>query len=334
MGYGSRILFVVVIVLSVVSVGLVFLTQLRGQADGESVSAVAVPISEEQLVEPEPSPTTQPVRLLFGGDLMFDRNIRLRMQEFGVDHPLEQLTPLLSSYDAVIANLEGPITSSKSRSVGSEPGSTNNFFFTFQPEIVPMLLANNLSIVNLGNNHITNFSVEGIAETKQLLQAGGVAFFGNTGQELVPAERTHYQEFGQLTVAFVNLNQFTSRGFESALVDTKEATKSADVVIVMPHWGEEYTPEPNTVIQQQAHQLIDAGAHVIIGAHPHVIQSVEDYRGKRIYYSLGNFVFDQYFEPAVRAGWLVEMLILPDATMQFREIPIRLETNGQTVLQQ
>ncbi len=332
MRIGTQLLFGAVIVLTIVSVGLVFLTQLRSQETAAIAESNPVPTAQAEIAYP-PTPSPQPVRLLFGGDLMFDRNIRLRMQEFGVRHPLAQLTEFFSRYDAVIANLEGPVTDNLSRSVGSQPGSTNNFFFTFQPEIVPMLKENNLTVLNLGNNHITNFGTDGIVQTKRYLSEAGIAYFGNTGQEKLANERVLFKRFGEHTIAFVNLNQFTAQGFETAVADTVYASQSADIVIVMPHWGEEYTPEPNRVIREQAHQLVDAGADAIVGGHPHVIQSWEDYMGKRIYYSLGNFVFDQYFQPEVKKGWLVEMHIWQNGQLQYKEIPIRLETDGRTVLE-
>jgi len=333
MRFGSQLLFGAVISVTVISVGLVLLTQLRKQTSSTVPEIVESPKPTPD-VEPKPLTQRLPVRLLFGGDLMFDRNIRLRMQEFGVSHPLAQLTTIFAQYDAVIANLEGPVTNSPSRSVGSVPGSTNNFFFTFQPEIVPMLRQNSLTILNLGNNHITNFGTAGVTDTKKYLGDGGITFFGNTGQEKTSEERIALRSFGEHIIGFVNLNQFTGGGFETAIADTQFAASRADIVIVMPHWGEEYTAEPNEVIRQQAHALVDAGADAVIGAHPHVTQPWEEYQGKRIYYSLGNFVFDQYFSPEVQRGLLVGMDIFPDQSVEFTEVPIQLEKNGQTVLPQ
>lgn len=233
MRLSTQLTFAAIISLTVISVGLVFLTQLhlpkavpeKNVHESESASFAGA----ENF--PEPSATSQPIQLLFGGDLMFDRNIRLRMQEHGIMYPLAQLTDMFVQYDAVIANLEGPVTTNSSLSVGSVPGSTNNFYFTFQPEVVSMLVANNISIVNIGNNHILNFGVDGIAQTRELLKAGGVDFFGNTGLETSSAERVHIHQFADTTVAFVNLNQFTQNGFATALMDTVTASASADIVI-------------------------------------------------------------------------------------------------------
>jgi len=84
-----------------------------------------------------------------------------------------------------------------------------------------------------------------------------------------------------------------------------------------------------------AHQLIDEGADLVIGSHPHVVQGIENYQGKKIYYSLGNFVFDQYFEEAVKNGLLVEARIDPNSgQLSFEDYPIRISKTGETELQE
>lgn len=281
---------------------------------------------------PSPSPENPSTKLLFGGDLMFDRNIRLAMNTHGVDHVLQLLAETFSNYDLVISNLEGPVTTSQSVSVGSAPGSTKNFIFTFDPAILPMLKKYNMQLVNLGNNHITNFGTAGVAETKSLLTQNQISFFGNTSTEQSSAERVHIQKINNHTIAFVNHNQFVPNGFATALEDQAYANQHADLSIVFTHWGNEYQPIATGVIVDQAHQLIDEGADLVIGTHPHVIQQHEDYQGKRIYYSLGNFVFDQYFSKETQEGLLVSVTISPEGEFSFSEIPISLHKNGQTQL--
>lgn len=275
----------------------------------------------------------EPVRLLFGGDMMFDREIRAKMNKHGATYILENITPMLTSYDMVIANLEGPITEYPSRSIGSAVGSTNNFIFTFDPAILPMLKQNNITVVDIGNNHIGNFGKNGIAQTKAFLSESNINFFGNTGTELGPEERIFYKEIRGKTIAFVGHNQFVKDGgFETALSDVAAAKQKADIVIVMTHWGNEYQKEARGVIVEQAHTLIDAGVDLVIGTHPHVVQQSEDYNGKKIYYSLGNFVFDQYFSKETMQGLLVGVEIDSENTMQFIETPIKMVPTGQTVL--
>ncbi len=301
--------------------------------------------SEQELVILGEVPTTVPapqsspeppknIKLLFGGDLMFDRHIRLHMAKNSPEFILEPLKNTFAKYDIVIANLEGPVTTSPSKSVNSVVGSSSNFIFTFEPKILPMLYQNKFTIVNIGNNHITNFGEAGITQTKAFLTENKIKFFGNTHSEKSPKERVYVHSTTTPTLAFVNFNQFVAGGFEAAVADVKYASTQAEMVIVMPHWGNEYESVANKVVQNWAHKLVDAGADLIIGGHPHVIQQREEYQGKIIYYSLGNFVFDQYFEPRVKEGLLVGVEISPDGSIITTELPIKIEKTGQTLLKQ
>lgn len=290
-----------------------------------------------------PLPTQTPTEIfedknttiLFGGDMMFDRSIRQSINKNGADFILSDLQHVLKSADVVVANLEGPITDNTSISVNSEPGSSANFLFTFDPNILPILKSNNM-IVNLGNNHITNFGTDGITQTRTYLNQENIPHFGDTGSEKSSEERVLFHTIHNKKFAFVNHNQFTTNGFEHALEDiafAKSKTNTdTDTIIVYTHWGNEYVPTANTIIQNQAHQFVDAGADVVIGSHPHVVQQKEIYKDKTIYYSLGNLVFDQYFSEETKKGLLVKMTIKSDDILDFREIPVQLLPNGKTVI--
>ena len=283
-----------------------------------------------------PTPAPQCATLLFGGDMMFDRHIREKAQVKGnYDLIFDSLAPLFSEADAIVANLEGPVTDFPSRSVGSEIGSTNNYFFTFDPKVVVETLAQWPFIVNLGNNHILNFGQEGLSQTYRYLEDSGLPHFGYT--QPAQEELSYvFKEINSITFGFVNYNQFVTGGQEQAFSDIAEIRDSVEVLVVYTHWGNEYVQE-NQVIKDLAHQFIDAGADLVIGSHPHVVQGVEDYMGKKTYYSLGNFVFDQYFEEGVQNGLLVETIVCRSTDSQsfdwkFIDYPIQLLITGETVL--
>ena len=82
-------------------------------------------------------------------------------------------------------------------------------------------------------------------------------------------------------------------------------------MIVFLHWGEEYQLISSSSQRKLAHSLIDAGADLIIGSHPHVVQEIEKYKGKLIFYSLGNFIFDQYFSRETQKGLAVSLELYP-----------------------
>lgn len=275
--------------------------------------------------------SSAPIKLLFGGDLMYDRHIRQQAERYGYRHPLAPLEPLFAEHDWVVTNLEGPISTFPSKSVGSVPGTPANFIFTFAPAVAPTLASQGLRVVNLGNNHILNFGPEGVTQTKAALEQAGMRFFGHTGQETESAQRVTILERDGYRIGLVNYNQFLAEGWALALADLAALRPQVQLLVVYTHWGNEYVPTANQVITTQGRQLVEAGADLVIGSHPHVIQNWEEYQGKRIYYSLGNLVFDQYFRPEVQQGLLVGVTVSPGSgQLDFREYRVRLKPNGQT----
>ncbi len=90
--------------------------------------------------------------------------------------------------------------------------------------------------------------------------------------------------------------------------DVKAARKAgADVVIVFPHWGTEYDPTPFASQQKLARMALDSGADMVIGNHAHWAAAMEVYKGKQIWYALGNFVFDQTWSEPTMEGITLEL---------------------------
>ncbi|MBP8591093.1 CapA family protein [Candidatus Shapirobacteria bacterium] len=282
---------------------------------------------------PTPTPTPLPVKIIFAGDLMFDRNIRLQAKKSGgYDFFFTNLAPLFKGADLAVANLEGPITNFSSKSVGTLPGSPNNFIFTFPPEVMETLKKNNFYLLNLGNNHILNFGLEGLAQTKNYLKAAGLNYFGNTGDD---EERYFIWQKDNLKIGFVNYNQFAPSGFALAKEDVARVRPQADLVILYAHWEEEYQQQPSKIIEEQAHELVEAGVDLIIGSHPHVIQPAEFYQGKKIYYSLGNFLFDQYFSEETQKGLLVLLTLDPQTrAFSFQDLTIEMASGAPLVIKE
>lgn len=288
-------------------------------------------LSAEDLKIETQKKDTQIVKLLFGGDLSFDRYIRRMGVQHGLGSILSELKSFFADYDAVIVNLESPITDDESVSMGSAIGSRDNYIFTSPAETAQVLSDHNLKIVNLGNNHILNFGEDGLNRTLDYLSAADIAHFGN-----MDSTSSSYlvKEVDGIRLGLVNYNQFSTNSINQSLADIKSVESKSDLTILYAHWGEEYTPEANIYIQDLAHRFVDQGADLIIGSHPHVIQQTEVYQGKKIYYSLGNFVFDQYFSPETKKGLLVEVEInAANLDIETNEYYVNMKSNGQTVLE-
>jgi AmmeMemoRadiSam system protein B len=270
----------------------------------------------------------QTARVLMVGDLFFDRHIRKVAGEKGYDFPLREVKDLLLDTDLVVANLEGPLTDAPSVSEKSRPGEPDHYRFTFPPGVAKTLADHRINLVNLGNNHVLDFGRPGLKRTKEYLDRALIGYFGTPGN---PGEKSRVLDVGGWKWAFVSFNQFAGEGAAPTLREIKQRRGEADLVVVYAHWGLEYSKAPGPRLRQWARDFIDRGADLVVGSHPHVVQEKEEYRGKIIYYSLGNFVFDQYFRRDTARGLAVQVTVRPpNRRLELEEIPLSLTPSGQT----
>lgn len=264
--------------------------------------------------------------ILFGGDMMFDRSIRLAAQREGDDFILSCIVDMLHDADIVVANLEGPITTHASVSIDSVVGSGENVTFTFPTSTATLLARHNIALVNVGNNHIMNFGAEGLEQTRKWLSGAGVESFGDPKSDNVA-----HIEIDGIPFSFVSWSDWTGGSKGKIIGQVRAEAESGRIVIIYTHWGDEYVSASSNS-RELAHSFIDVGAEIVIGSHPHVIQEHELYKGKHIYYSLGNFVFDQYFTEEVRTGLLLKIVFSKIGVDSIEEIKTHLERDRRTCL--
>lgn len=243
--------------------------------------------------------------VLIGGDIMLDRGVRLIGERYGYDSLFEAAAPTFKAVDIFVANLEGPITGEPSKTLFEDGTTGDSFTFTFAPETASTLARAGITAVSLANNHSDNFGMKGIEETRKYLDEAGVKWFGTpwnaTSSEAVVCEKG-------ACVALVGYHAF-QKGFDRIVAKVKELEARDYFIVVMPHWGEEYSTGPTDRMRVQARELVAAGADAVIGSHSHVIGEDEWLGNVPVYYSLGNLLFDQYFSPDTMNGMLVELTI-------------------------
>lgn len=300
-------------------------------------SSASAPVGGQfDYAEEKPIPARErSVKMLFAGDMMFDRSVRKVIYEKGGDFIFSCIGDVLNDADLVVANLEGPITALPSVSEDSIPGGKHNYTFTFPASTARLLAAHNIKIVNLGNNHILNFGWDGARSTLKVLEKEGIGYFGDPISQHAATSTINGVAF-----AFINYNEFAlsphpnKLEFVSMLSNTvgqiQAARAAAEIPIVYAHWGVEYATTSSAYSRELAHSFIDAGAEIVIGSHPHVIEDHEIYQGKHIYYSLGNFILDQYFSEDVRRGLLLKVIFDQSGVQSVEEIPVHLESDRRT----
>ena len=271
---------------------------------------------------------TPRAEIIFGGDMMFDRTVRSAIEKKGGEFIFSCIDPTLAPADLVVANLEGPITDKDSISQDSLPGDGNNYTFTFPPSTAALLAAHGIKLVNIGNNHIMNFARAGLLQTKKNLEAAGVGYFGDP--DATESEKVARLTMHGMPLSFVNWSDWTSDKTDYTVAQVRTEAESGRIVVVYTHWGIEYATTSPARVHELAHQFVDAGASIVIGSHPHVVEEHEVYKGKHIYYSLGNFFFDQYWMDAVRTGLLLDVIFGPGGVESVREIPVELGRDRRT----
>lgn len=243
-------------------------------------------------------------KIVFAGDMMFDRGVERLMDEFGYTYPVDLIKGFLKGFDCAIGNLEGPINEKP------KDFSDDSLKFSFSTKSIEPLKEGNFQLVSLANNHTLNMGQEGLEETRNILKSSNIGYAGD------PIECGIEYLYQKDYISFYAINgtfSFSCSGEDmiSSLIEARYYNPDSFIVIMM-HWGDEYAMTSSEIQKQVAHDLIDAGADLIIGGHPHVSQDIEKYNGKLIFYSLGNFIFDQYFSKETQEGLLVGMELYKD----------------------
>ncbi len=229
------------------------------------------------------------VKIINFGDVMFDRGVRNIIENRGRD-PFEYIKndlDLLNDSDVFIVNLEGPIVQ-MDRSLCQQKA----YNFQFAPDTIERLKSIGINMVTIANNHSYDCLKQGFESTKRYLASSSIDYIGDSVLE----KSYVIKEINGKKVAFLGIDETVQIIPLSNFYPLVKKLKSEnDLVVINIHWGKEYLLKNDSNQLAIAHRLIDEGADVIFGHHPHVVQNMEVYKGKAIFYSLGNFVFDQNF---------------------------------------
>lgn len=215
----------------------------------------------------------------------------------------------LSQNDVTLANLESPIINN------CPTGYTGTFTFCGDTQFLPYLQS---FIFNLNNNHILNYGQNGLTQTRQFLPR---AFYDNFYTETINDISLGF--LGYDFVTYPQLNQ-------TQIIDQIQTYDSqVDYLIVSVHWGNEYLPNPEKWRVNFAHQMVDAGADIIHGHHPHVWQEPEIYQNKPIFYSFGNFIFDQSWSYETSHSQIARLTLTKNEINSIDYFPIEIRYNSQ-----
>lgn len=274
---------------------------------GEEADTVFPPPGEapaqEQQKDPEPVIGEEPVTLLFTGDVLLSDYVLNNYKSSGIDGVLSpELLNELRDADITVINNEFPFSTRGTQAPDKQ------FTFRVDPKYVSVLTDMGADIATLANNHVLDYGADALQDTFDTLEGAGIDYMG-AGNDASRAEALITRQAGGKTFGFLAASRvipviswdvqnaspgvFTTYDPTRLIAAIEKAKDSCDYLTVFVHWGIERDEYPQDYQVSMAQQYIDAGADLVIGSHPHVLQGITYYKEKPVFYSLGNFIFNQ-----------------------------------------
>lgn len=271
--------------------------------------------------------------VIFAGDVLLDRGVKPIIRRHGVEYLFRDVSPFFHDADFTVVNLECPVTN-------IDAPLMKKYIFRADDTSAAALRKSGVTHCAMANNHIMDQGQSGLADTYQNLLAANLVPIGyglDDTARLAPA----ILQKDDIKVAIFNDCALTVENY----VNPAHGPGIANVpiakllpfisdfhrqypdtwIVALLHWGIEFRQEPNPSQRIQAAQLFAAGADVIVGHHPHVVQDIDTIQGKTVYYSIGNFVFDQQ-NPLGRQA-LMPIITFRKDTILHRVIEVEIERN-------
>lgn len=266
------------------------------QGGAEDAQAAQQEAESAQAVQTESETEEQPAEITLSlvGDctlgtdenFAWDTSLNAYYAVHGGAYFLKNVREVFEQDDLTVINMEGTLTQEMYR-------EDKTFAFKGDPEFVSILTTSSVEAANLANNHSFDYGEQSYYDTKNTLEENGVRTFGY--------DRTAIFDVKNVRVGFLGIYELDDHlGRSQQVIDNIHSLKQegADIIVAVFHWGIERmeTPDENQIAL--AHLAIDEGADLVVGHHPHVLQGIEEYKGKTIAYSLGNFCFGGNTNPS------------------------------------
>lgn len=273
-------------------------------------------------------PVGQPVvtTVSIVGDLMLGRRVGGALaarNDFGA--ALRPTARRLASADLAVGNLESTLSMAGSPTQGGDS-------FAADPRVLPGLRAAGFDVLSLANNHVGDYGPTALVQTVERVRAARIVPVG-AGRDAREARAAAVLERNGVRFGFLAFNAIgetpaagpdrpgavrlrmqprtgplNTGDLRAIQADISALRSRVDVVVVLAHWGAQYTNRPVPDQHRVARALVEAGADLVAGGHPHWVQGVELHRGRLVAHSLGNYVFDMDFSTKTQEGVILELV--------------------------
>ena len=315
-------------------------TTVNGADDAET-SGVNGSISDDAATagengnQSDDAATADDTTIILTGDVLFANAFKAAYDAGGIERVVSpELLEQLKAADILMVNNEFPFSDR------GEPMADKQFTFRCSPSYVKALNEMGVDIVSLANNHTLDYGRAALSDTFSALDGAGI-LYGGAGDSVERAKEVQIMEVNGKKYGFIAVSRvvpsadwkiesaapgmFTCYDATALIEVIKEAKQTCDFVAVFPHWGTEYSEQPNAVQRELAKKCMDAGADLVVGAHTHCLEGIEYIDGKPVFYSLGNFIFGQNIDSSAA----VKVTVAEDGTVSYALIPV-YASDGQT----
>jgi poly-gamma-glutamate capsule biosynthesis protein CapA/YwtB (metallophosphatase superfamily) len=277
------------------------------------------------------------------GDIMLGRRVGARHRS-DPGAPLKPFAKRLAAAEITVGNFESTLSTAGSPTQGGDS-------FAASPGVIPGLQAAGFDLLSLANNHVGDYGDRALRQTLDRFDATKIDTVG-AGRDLAAARRPVVIRRDGVRVGFIGVDSIgetpsatrnragtnrlnmpprTGPLDRSALrritSDIRSLIKRADVVVVMTHWGTQYTHRPESSQRVAARAFADAGADLVIGGHPHWVQGFEMAGSAVVVHSLGNFIFDMDFQTKTREGILLGIVLWGDRVKAVEPVPYLIDNS-------
>jgi poly-gamma-glutamate synthesis protein (capsule biosynthesis protein) len=306
---------------------------------GSALPAASTSQTPTPTTTPEP-PAPKGTLVIHGtGDVSLDPGYISTYANYGYGYAWSGLGGLFRRDDLTVVNVECPVTDEGVQ-------IPKEFSFHGSPDALPAMADAGVEVGSLGNNHAYDRGPAGLLDSVRNLRQAGIAPVG-AGANQEAALKPAMFDLQGWRVAVLGFDEVldplyavagphkpgTAAGHDFSLMveAVKAAADRADIVVVMIHWGVELDTQPRDYQVSEGHRLIDAGADVIFGAHSHRLQPMSTYKGRPIFWSLGNFVWPNFSVEGSTTA-VAQVTVTPKGRFIGKLLPAYITAPGHPVL--
>ncbi len=237
--------------------------------------------------------------LIIVGDVMLARDVERRMLALGNDYPYHQIN-FSNNNSYVLANFEASIPSEH------QPTPNNTFKFSVNSVFLKNFREAGFTHLSLANNHSFDHGLPGYNNTVTTLWDNNFVPFGHP--TVLSTSSITFLSVDNKVISLIAIHTLFNNPDPIQLKQIIDyASLNSDIQIAYIHWGNEYSLVHSIEQRKLAKELSSYGTDLIVGHHPHVVQDIELIDKTIVFYSLGNYIFDQYFSDSVQNGLVLDI---------------------------